>query len=201
MKEKREKGRRERERERERIQSLTTHRPHCPVLRRFVDERRAGHFAGLASTAIAHKERVWTLELLTLPSAATVLSQRREAFDLIGQSTEEEGSRGFWEKRHVNQRSVGGAASIPSQGIVFFHEEIFGSCFQDRITVVHPSGSDHTSVQDVQICGCCDVAVDGRPEKLRENRIVGNERRARVTELQTCTAAQRLGHNPVLNQE
>jgi hypothetical protein len=66
---------------------------------------------------------------LILPSATPVLSKRFEAFDIIRQSAKEEGSRGFWEKRFANKWSIGGAASIPSEGVIFFHEEIFRSCF------------------------------------------------------------------------
>ena len=115
--------------ERERIQSLVTHRPHYTVLRRFVDERWTRHFAGLASTTIAHQKRIWTLKILILPPATIVSCERFEAFPFIWQSTQDEGGGGLGEKWVANKRSIGGAASIPSQGVVFFHEEIFGSCF------------------------------------------------------------------------
>ncbi len=179
------------------MQGLTTHQPHSTVLPCIVDEGWARQFACGAFTTIAYKVRIWTLEELT--ASATIARDRVEAFYLIRKSTQIEVGSGFvwWKKRVVNQGSIHGAASIPSQGVVLFHEQMFGSSFQDRITIVHPSCPCHTSIQGVYIRGCCDLAVDGGPEQLCENRISGNKCRACHTEPQTCTAAQRLRNKSV----
>jgi hypothetical protein len=180
------------------MQDMATYRPHSTVLPRFVDEGWARHFAGVAPTTIAHKVWIWALEDCT-PSATTA-RDRVEALYLIRKPTQEEVGSGFWKKRVANQRSIHAAAAIPSQGVVFFHEQIFGSRFQDRITIVHPSCSCHTSVQGVYIRGCGDPTVDGGSEQLCENRIVGNKVGARRAEPQTCTAAQRLGNDAIIGE-
>ncbi len=145
------------------MQCIATHHPHSKVLPCFVDEGRARQFAGVASTTIAcYKVRIWTLEDLTI--SATIALDWIEAFYLIRKFTQEEVGSEFWKKGVSNQRSINGAASIPSQGVVFFHEQTFGSSFQDRITIVHPSCSCHTSIQGIYIRGCGDPTVDGGSE-------------------------------------
>jgi hypothetical protein len=63
----------------------------------FVDEGWARQFAGVASTTIAYKIRIWTLEDLT-PSTTTALDWIK-AFYLIRKSTQEEVGSEFWKKK------------------------------------------------------------------------------------------------------
>ena len=110
----------------QKMQGLATHHPHSTVLPCFVDERWARHFAGVASTTIAHKVRIWALEDSNPSTATATARDRVEALYLIRKSARDEDGSGFFPEEQTKNRKNSGGGNFNTKSKKDGHSQNLG---------------------------------------------------------------------------